>query len=90
MSLFESQIQDDENHSRSWESTDFQWKVGGKSIMPYLTLLCGGWSQPSHQWRRSMNDDRGNRAILGQQVRALENPEVPHSTLKYLKVPHST
>ena len=85
MSPFESQLQDDENQSSSWESTDFQWYDlrGGEIHHTVFNLIMRGMvSEPSHQWSRSMNDDRGNRAILGQQVRAPEK-----STQKYHTVP---
>ena len=80
MSLFESQLQDDENQSSSWESTDFQWYEIHHTV--FNLIMRGMVSEPSHQWSRSMNDDRGNRAILGQQVRAPEK-----STQKYHTVP---
>ena len=46
MSLFESQLQDDENQSSSWESTDFQWYDlrGGEIHHTVFNIIMRGWS----------------------------------------------
>ena len=46
MSPFESQLQDDENQSSSWESTDFQWYDlrGGEIHHTVFNLIMRGWS----------------------------------------------